>query len=55
VVALLAACGALTLAAGPTMEFARATARSLYDRHEYIDAVLGAQVRRPPTAPEAAR
>lgn len=54
VVALLAACGALTLAAGPTMEFARVTARSLYDRRAYIDAVLGAQVL-PPPAQEASR
>ena len=55
VVALLAACGALTLAAGPTMEFARVTAQSLYDRRAYIDAVLGAQVRMPPPAQEASR
>jgi multicomponent K+:H+ antiporter subunit D len=48
VVALLAACAALTLAAAPAMEFARATARSLYDRRGYTDAVLGAQVRPPP-------
>ncbi|WP_225409754.1 monovalent cation/H+ antiporter subunit D [Stigmatella hybrida] len=49
-VALLAACGVLTLAAGPTLELANATARSLYDRRGYINAVLGAEVRPPPTA-----
>jgi multicomponent K+:H+ antiporter subunit D len=54
-VALLTACGVLTLAAGPAMEFARATAQSLYDRRGYIDAVLGAEVRPPATAPEAGR
>jgi multicomponent K+:H+ antiporter subunit D len=37
------------------MEFARATAQSLYDRRGYIDAVLGAKVRMPATAPEATR
>ncbi|MCY1022291.1 monovalent cation/H+ antiporter subunit D [Pyxidicoccus sp. MSG2] len=51
VVALLAACAALTLAAAPAMEFALATARSLHDRRGYTDAVLGARVRPPPTAP----
>ncbi|MFY0583912.1 hypothetical protein ACN28S_65015 [Cystobacter fuscus] len=55
VVALLTACGVLTLAAGPVMEFARATAQSLYDRRGYIDAVLGAEVRPSATAPEAGR
>lgn len=55
VVALLAACGALTLAAGPVMEYALATAQSLYDRHGYIDAVLGAPVRLSPTATEVRR
>jgi multicomponent K+:H+ antiporter subunit D len=55
VVALLTACGALTLLAAPAVELARVTARSLYDRHEYIEAVLGAPVRVPATAPEAAR
>ncbi|HYH97226.1 monovalent cation/H+ antiporter subunit D [Hyalangium sp.] len=55
VVALLAACGALTLAAAPTMELARATAQSLYDRSGYIGAVLGAKVRPSPTAPEVGR
>lgn len=54
-VALLAACGVLTLAAGPTMELARATAQSLYDRRGYIDAVLGAPVRPPATAQENSR
>jgi multicomponent K+:H+ antiporter subunit D len=54
-VALLTACGVLTLAAGPAMEFARATAQSLYDRRGYIDAVLGAEVRPSATAPEAGR
>ncbi|NMO18648.1 monovalent cation/H+ antiporter subunit D [Pyxidicoccus fallax] len=52
-VALLTACGVLALAAGPTMELASATARSLYDRRGYIKAVLGAEVRPPPTAREA--
>ncbi|MDY7230797.1 monovalent cation/H+ antiporter subunit D [Hyalangium rubrum] len=55
VVALLAACGALTIAAAPTMDLARVTAQSLYDRRGYIDAVLGAPVRPPPPAQEAAR
>lgn len=55
VVALLAACGALTLLAAPTMGLASATAQSLYDRRGYTDAVLGARVRMPPAAPEAAR
>ncbi|WP_239470524.1 monovalent cation/H+ antiporter subunit D [Archangium violaceum] len=55
VVALLAACVALTLAAAPTMELARATAQSLYDRRGYTHAVLGARVRMPTPAPEAAR
>ena len=50
VVALLVAGAALTLAAAPAMEYARATARSLHDRRGYIDAVLGASVRPPPTA-----
>jgi multicomponent K+:H+ antiporter subunit D len=54
-VALLAACGVLTVAAGPTMELARAAAQSLYDRRGYIDAVLGAEVRPPATAREAGR
>ena len=35
--------GLLTVAAGPTMAFARAAARSLHDRQDYIDAVLGAR------------
>lgn len=55
VVALLALCGALTLAAGPTLERTQATARSLYDRRGYIDAVLGARVVPPATAAEASR
>ncbi|OJH40147.1 monovalent cation/H+ antiporter subunit D [Cystobacter ferrugineus] len=55
IVALLTACGVLTLAAGPAMELARATAQSLYDRRGYIAAVLGAEVRPPATAPEAGR
>ena len=54
-VALLTACGVLTLAAGPAMELARATAQSLYDRRGYIDAVLGAEVVPSATAPEAGR
>lgn len=54
VLTLLAACGALTLAAGPSMDFARATARSLYERLGYTDAVLGARVV-PPPEKEAAR
>ncbi len=52
VVTLLALCGALTLGAGPAMDRARATARSLYDRQGYIDAVLGARVRPPAAARE---
>jgi multicomponent K+:H+ antiporter subunit D len=50
-VVLLSACGLLTVAAGPTMELARATAQSLYDRRGYIGAVLGAEVRPPATVP----
>ncbi|MFP2903945.1 monovalent cation/H+ antiporter subunit D [Pyxidicoccus sp. 3LFB2] len=55
VVALLAACLALTLAAGPVMQFALETAQSLHDRRGYIDAVLGVEVRGPAPAPEASR
>ncbi len=55
VVALLCACAALTLAAGPVMDVAAAAARSLYDRQRYIDAVLGAPVKPSPTPPEARR
>jgi len=54
-VALLTACGVMTLAAGPAMELARATAQSLYDRRGYIGAVLGAEVRPSPTMTEAGR
>jgi multicomponent K+:H+ antiporter subunit D len=50
--ALLGITAALTLAAGPAMEFADAAARSLFDRTSYIEAVLGAQVR--PSASAAA-
>jgi multicomponent K+:H+ antiporter subunit D len=49
VVALLALCGVLTVAAGPTMALAEVAARSLHDRREYVDAVLGAnRVASPP-------
>jgi multicomponent K+:H+ antiporter subunit D len=47
VVALLILCGALTVAAGPMMDFARATARSLHDPAQYIATVLAADVQRP--------
>ena len=52
VVALLALCGILTVAAGPTMDLARTAARSLRDRREYIDAVLRANVTAGPTTPK---
>jgi multicomponent K+:H+ antiporter subunit D len=39
IIVLLALCGVLTVAAGPTMELARAAAHSLYERDHYIDAV----------------
>jgi multicomponent K+:H+ antiporter subunit D len=45
VVILLFACTALAVAAGPAMGFARAAAHSLHDRHDYVDAVLGAKPR----------
>ncbi len=41
VVLLLAVCAALTIGAGPAMALAQSTAQSLYDRNEYIRAVLG--------------
>jgi multicomponent K+:H+ antiporter subunit D len=44
IVLLLALCGALALAAGPALGFARTTAQALYDKHSYIDAVLDARV-----------
>jgi multicomponent K+:H+ antiporter subunit D len=50
VVALLTACALLTIAAGPALSLARATAASLYDRGGYIDAVLGAKVEPSPEA-----
>ncbi len=45
VAALLAACVALTLGAGPVMEHAEATAQSLRSPLEYRNAVLGARPR----------
>jgi multicomponent K+:H+ antiporter subunit D len=48
VLALLAMCAALTVAAGPAMAYAHAAAHSLYNREEYIRAVLKAEVRPPP-------
>ncbi|HET9596680.1 MAG TPA: hypothetical protein VFP65_13915, partial [Anaeromyxobacteraceae bacterium] len=41
VVALLAACGALTVAAGPVSRFALEAARALHAPAAYVDAVLG--------------
>ncbi|HXU06207.1 MAG TPA: monovalent cation/H+ antiporter subunit D, partial [Polyangia bacterium] len=55
VVGLLALCGLLTVAAGPTMSLAHAAARSLRDRRDYIDAVLRANVSASPTTPKALR
>jgi multicomponent K+:H+ antiporter subunit D len=52
VVALLGLCALLTVAAGPTMSLARAAARSLRDRHDYIEAVLRANVTASPAAPK---
>ena len=52
VVALLGLCAVLTVAAGPALELAQATARSLYDRWGYIAAVLEAPVVPAPTAGE---
>ncbi len=40
VVALLVLCGVMTVAAGPAMRLARATAHSLYDPAQYVGAVL---------------
>jgi multicomponent K+:H+ antiporter subunit D len=47
VLALFALCTALTVAAGPVMAYAQATAQSLYQREEYIRAVLQADMRSP--------
>jgi multicomponent K+:H+ antiporter subunit D len=47
VLALFALCAALTVAAGPVMAYAQATAQSLYQREEYIRAVLQADMRSP--------
>jgi multicomponent K+:H+ antiporter subunit D len=47
VVALLLLCGAMTVAAGPMMRLARATAHSLHDPAQYIGAVLAAKVYHP--------
>jgi multicomponent K+:H+ antiporter subunit D len=55
VLALLVLCGALTVAAGPAMELARAAAHSLYQRGEYIDAVRGSNVPLPAPAAEVER
>ncbi len=57
VMALLTLCAALTAAAGPAMAYVHAAARSLYNRQEYIQAVLQAPVRLPtsPPPPEAGR
>jgi multicomponent K+:H+ antiporter subunit D len=54
-VALLAVSLGLTVAAGPAMAFVRSTARSLHDRREYIEAVLGAEVTAPDRQPGAGR
>ena len=48
VAALLAACAALTLGAGPVMEHAEATAQSLRSPLEYRNAVLGARLKPAP-------
>jgi multicomponent K+:H+ antiporter subunit D len=59
ILALLGLCVVLTVAAGPAMSFARAAARSLRDRHDYIEAVLHANESaapvRPKGTPEKAR
>jgi multicomponent K+:H+ antiporter subunit D len=39
---LLAVCLALTIAAGPAMQYMDATARSLHSPKDYIDSVLNA-------------
>jgi multicomponent K+:H+ antiporter subunit D len=49
VVALLSITGLLVVSAGPAMALANVAARSLYDRTAYIEAVLGARVRAPPS------
>jgi multicomponent K+:H+ antiporter subunit D len=55
VVALLTACAMLTLSAGPALSLAHTTAKSLYDRAGYIDAVRGAKVEPSPAATEASK
>jgi multicomponent K+:H+ antiporter subunit D len=47
IVALLMLCGAMTVAAGPMMNVARATAHSLHDPAQYIGVVLAARVHDP--------
>jgi multicomponent K+:H+ antiporter subunit D len=54
IMALLALCGALTVAAGPAMSLAQAAARSLRGR-EYVDAVLQANASGSPTTPKGLR
>jgi multicomponent K+:H+ antiporter subunit D len=54
ILALLGICAALTVVAGPAMQFARRASSSLHDRQAYIQAVLARDVRVPP-APEPAR
>ena len=51
IAALLAFCGLLTVAAGPTMGLAQAAARSLRGR-DYVDAVLRANVSASPATPK---
>ena len=51
IAALLAFCGLLTVAAGPTMALAQAAARSLRGR-DYVDAVLRANVSASAPAPK---
>ena len=60
VAALLAACVALTLLAGPVMRHANATAQELFSATAYRNAVMGARalpapVARRPSPPDAAR
>ena len=50
IVMLLVLCGAMTVAAGPVMEFTHATAHSLQHREAYVRAVLQAHVHVPPEA-----
>jgi multicomponent K+:H+ antiporter subunit D len=52
IIGLLGLCGVLTVAAGPTMRLAQTTARSLRDRHDYIEAVLRANVTASPPRPK---